>query len=212
MTPRLIAGQKVVVASHNPGKVREIDALLKPYGLEAISAGQLDLPEPDETETMFSGNARLKARAAADASRLPAIADDSGLCVDALDGAPGIFTARWTGPTKQDRVGMERIEHELQMRGAVTPDRRRGHFVCALCVSWPKDDPNFPGHDAIFEGRAFGTLVWPPRGTRGFGYDPMFLAHGMTGTYGEIEPDLKHHVSHRAEAFRKLEAALLSRP
>jgi XTP/dITP diphosphohydrolase len=210
MTPRLIKGQKLVVASHNKGKVREIDALLRPYGLEAISAGALNLPEPDETETMFAGNARLKARAAADAANLPAIADDSGLAVDVLDGAPGIFTARWTGPTKSDMVGMERIERELQLRGATTPRQRRAHFVCALCVSWPKSDPKFPGHDAIFEGRAFGTLVWPPRGTRGFGYDPMFLGDGMTGTYGEIEPELKHQVSHRAEAFRKLEAALLA--
>lgn len=207
---RLRRGETVIVASHNAGKVREINALVEPYGLMAISAATLKLAEPDETETMFAGNARLKSRAAADAAGLPAIADDSGLCVDALDGAPGIFTARWTGATKSDAVGMERIQRELDLRGATEPFRRKAHFVCALSVSWPANHGDFPGHDAIFEGRAFGTLVWPPRGARGFGYDPMFQPNGRVETFGEMAPDLKHSISHRAEAFRKLQAALLT--
>jgi XTP/dITP diphosphohydrolase len=200
---RLAKGMRLVVATHNPGKVREINDLIGPFGLDAVSAGELGLAEPDETGTMFASNARIKARAAADAAGLPALADDSGLCVDALDGAPGIFSARWGGPQKDFAVAMARVERELQLRGAVVPEQRRAHFVSALCLSWPG------GTDEIFEGRVFGSLIWPPRGTRGFGYDPMFVPDGMTASFGEMEPLAKHAISHRARAFEKFVAACL---
>ena len=202
MTRRLDRGSSLIVATHNPGKVREINDLIAPYGLTAVSAGDLRLPEPDETGSMFASNARIKARAAADAAKLPALADDSGLCVDALDGAPGIFSARWGGPAKDFSAAMARVERELQRRGATLPGQRRAHFVSALCLSWPD------GEDRIFEGRAFGTLVWPPRGTKGFGYDPMFVPDGFDITFGEMDPDEKHAMSHRARAFEKLVATL----
>jgi XTP/dITP diphosphohydrolase len=191
---------RLVIASHNSGKVREIAALLAPYGLDVVSAAELDLPEPDETGTSFIANAELKARAAADLSGLPALADDSGLCVEALGGDPGIFSARWAGETKDFAAAMARIHNLLE---AQPPEAGRdAHFVCALSLCWPD------GHIESFEGRADGALVWPPRGNRGFGYDPMFLPHGRTETYGEMDPDAKHAISHRAEAFAKLVAAL----
>jgi XTP/dITP diphosphohydrolase len=197
-TPRkLIRGMKLVVATHNPGKVIEINALIAPYGLEAVSAGALGLPEPDETGTMFASNARLKSRAAADAAKLPALADDSGLCVDALDGAPGIFSARWGGAKKDFNAAMARVQRELELRGATLPPDRTAHFVSALSLSWPD------GEDQIFEGRAFGEVVWPPRGTLGFGYDPMFLPDGEELTFGEMDPVAKDKMSHRAKAFEK---------
>ncbi len=193
------SGGKLVVASHNAGKLREIAALLAPYGVEAVSAGELGLPEPEETETSFIGNARLKAKAAAEASGLPALADDSGLSVAALDGAPGIYSARWAGPDKDFGFAMKRVWSELEAKQA--PEPRKGAFHCALALVWPD------GEEAIFEGIVEGDLLWPPRGTRGFGYDPMFLPEGESETYGEMEPERKHASSHRARAFRQLVAA-----
>jgi XTP/dITP diphosphohydrolase len=190
---RKFSGGQLVIASHNSGKVREIADLLAPYGADAVSAGQLGLPEPDETGTSFVENARLKAQAAATATGLPALADDSGLAVEALGGQPGIFSARWAGPTRDFRVAMRRVERSLAGR----PDRR-AHFVCALVLAWPD------GHDESFEGFVHGTLVWPARGEKGFGYDPMFLPNGHALTFGEMEAHAKHEISHRAAAFRLL--------
>jgi XTP/dITP diphosphohydrolase len=192
---RRCEGGRLVVASHNPGKVREIGDLLRPFGFKAVSAGELGLPEPEETGTTFPENAELKARAAALAARLPALADDSGLVVPAVGGAPGVYSARWAGPEKDFRVAMERVQREL----GGSPDRR-ACFICALAMAWPD------GHVESFEGRVDGTLVWPPRGSRGFGYDPMFLPEGGTLTFGEMEPDAKHQISHRARAFAQLTA------
>ena len=196
---------KLVIATHNPGKLAEMRELLAPHGIEAISAGELRLAEPEETGDTFQANALIKAVAAAEASRLPAFADDSGLAVDALDGAPGIFSARWAGPTKDFTAAMTRIERLLQERGATAPDQRRAHFVSALCVAWPD------GHVEQVEARADGILVWPPRGTAGFGYDPMFMPDGFTRTFGEMTSIEKHGLpplglglSHRARAFVKL--------
>ena len=191
---------KLVIASHNPGKVREIKALLGPYGIEPVSAAELDLPEPEETGVTFVANAELKALQAADLSGLPALADDSGLCVEALNGDPGIFSARWAGETKDFAVAMQRVEDKL---AALPPETGRdAHFVCALALAWPD------GHVEWFEGRADGVLVWPPRGEHGFGYDPMFVPHGHDVTYGEMDPEAKHAMSHRADAFRQLVAAV----
>ena len=184
-----------MVASHNAGKVREIKDLLAPFGIEAISAADLDLAEPEETETSFAGNARLKALAAARASGLPALSDDSGLAVEALDGAPGIHSARWAGPDKDFALAMRNVEERLQAKGATSPGERHAHFTCALCLAWPD------GEAQVFEGRIDGALVWPPRGTRGFGYDPVFLPEGEGETFGEMEPQRKHAMSHRARAF-----------
>ena len=203
MTRRLHKGMRLVVATHNPGKVREINDLIRPYGLDAVSAGDLGLPEPDETGTMFASNARLKSRAAADAAGLPALADDSGICIDALDGAPGIFSARWGGPKKDFAAAMARVERELALRGATAPGQRRAHFVSALSLSWPGGD------DQIFEGRAFGHVVWPPRGNQGFGYDPMFVPDDGHATFGEMQPEAKHAISHRARAFEAFMKACL---
>ena len=164
-----------MIATHNPGKLAEMRELLAPYGIDATSAGELGLPEPDETGMTFRDNARIKAEAAAKATGLPAFADDSGLAVDALGGAPGIHSARWAGPDKNFSRAMAKIEDKLQAAGATTPDRRKAHFVSALCVAWPD------GHVEDFEARVDGTLVWPPRGDQGFGYDPMFLPDGHTG-------------------------------
>jgi XTP/dITP diphosphohydrolase len=196
---------KLVIATHNPGKLAEMRELLAPHGIEAISAGELGLAEPEETGETFQANARNKAVAASGASRLPAFADDSGLAVDALDAAPGIFSARWAGPTKDFTAAMTRIERLLQERGATAPDQRRAHFVSALCVAWPD------GHVEEVEARADGVLVWPPRGTAGFGYDPMFMPEGFTRTFGEMTSIEKHGLpplglglSHRARAFVKL--------
>lgn len=215
MTHKLLPG-KLVIASHNEGKVREIRELLGPYGIEPVSAAELDLPEPDETGVTFIDNADLKARAAADLSGLPALADDSGLCVEALGDRPGIFSARWAivdphvdpaadpghveGP-RDFNFAMRRVNDELESLGEDVS--RDAHFVCALAVCWPD------GHSEWFEGRVDGTLVWPPRGGRGFGYDPMFAPAGRAETFGEMDPAEKHAMSHRADAFRKLVAALL---
>ena len=193
---RLLAPGRLVLATHNPGKVVELAELLGPHGLDVVSAGSLGLPEPDETETTFIGNARLKALAAATASGLPAIADDSGLCVDALDGAPGIYSARWAGPGKDFSVAMARVNDELGDKP------RTAHFICALCVAWPD------GHTETVEGRVDGALVWPPRGANGFGYDPMFLMDGQRQTYGEMTRAEKEADNHRARAFRQLVALL----
>ncbi len=199
---RRLGPGKLVIASHNQGKVREIAALLGPFGIEPVSAAALDLPEPEETGTSFADNADLKARLAADLSGLPALADDSGLCVDALEGRPGIHSARWAGPDRDFRIGMERIWEEVLAKG---PEAGRdAHFVCALAVAWPND-----GQCENFEGRVYGQLVWPPRGDKGFGYDPMFQPIGHDETFGEMDPAAKHAMSHRADAFRKLVAALV---
>ena len=215
MTHKLLPG-RLVIASHNEGKVREIRELLGPYGIEPVSAAELDLPEPDEIGTTFIDNADLKARAAADLSGLPALADDSGLCVEALGDRPGIFSARWAladpsvpaaaGPgevsgERDFNRAMAKVQAELEV---LEPDAsRNAHFVCALAVCWPD------GHSEWFEGRVDGTLVFPPRGTNGFGYDPIFVPAGGTRSFGEIDPAEKHAMSHRADAFRKLVAALL---
>jgi len=195
--PRRFSEDTLVVASHNPGKVREIADLLAPFGLKrVVSAGDLGLPEPEETGATFIANAELKARAAASASGHPALADDSGLEVAALNGAPGIYSARWAGPGKDFAVAMERVQTELG--GAVD---RSANFTCALCLAWPD------GHVETVEGRVFGDLVWPPRGDRGFGYDPVFRPSGHRLTFAEMEPGAKHAMSHRAAAFRQLVAA-----
>ena len=204
---------KVVVATHNPGKLREMRELLAPYGIEAVSAGELGLPEPDETGTMFAENAAIKAHAAARAAGSSAFADDSGLCVDALDGAPGLFSARWAGAAKDFSAAMVRVEGELQRRGARQPGERRAHFVSALVLAWPD------GHEELFEGRVHGILVWPPRGEKGFGYDPMFEPDGHARTFGQMAAQEKHGItwateggqalSHRARAFIELAAVCL---
>ncbi|MDG2535122.1 RdgB/HAM1 family non-canonical purine NTP pyrophosphatase [Sphingomonas sp. HITSZ_GF] len=192
---------KLVIASHNAGKVREIRELLGPFGVEPVSAAELDLPEPEETGTTFVANAKLKALQAADLSGLPALADDSGLCVEALNNDPGIFSARWAGPSKDFGVAMQLVEDKL---AALPPETSRdAHFICALALAWPD------GHVEWFEGRVDGTLVWPPRGTQGFGYDPVFLPEGHQETFGEMEPAAKHAMSHRADAFRQLVSAVL---
>ncbi len=196
MVRRIVPGERLVIASHNPGKVAEIDALLSPYGVEALGAGTLGLPEPEETGATFEANAELKARAAAEASGLLALADDSGLVVPALGGAPGIYSARWAGPTKDFRIAMERVQRELGSKD------RRAHFVAVLALAWPPTDHG--GEIASFRGEVHGRLTWPPRGERGFGYDPIFLPEGYDLTFGEIDPDLKHRISHRARAFEKL--------
>jgi XTP/dITP diphosphohydrolase len=209
---RQVAG-RLVIATHNPGKLREMRELLAPYGIDAVSAGELGLAEPDETGASFRDNARIKAVAAAAASNGPAFSDDSGLVVDALDGAPGIHSARWAGPGKDFAAAMQRVDQLLRERGATRPEQRTAHFVSALCVAWPDY------HIEEFEARVDGTLVWPPRGTLGFGYDPMFLPDGHARTFGEMPAEEKHSLpprgkglSHRARAFRKLaEACLRSR-
>ena len=201
---------RVVIATHNPGKLAEMRELLSPYGVEAASAGELGLAEPDETGTTFAENARIKAVAATEASNLPAFADDSGLAVDALNGQPGIHSARWAGPSKDFAGAMQEVDKQLRDRGATSPEQRRAQFISALCVAWPD------GHTEEFEARVDGTLVWPPRGTRGFGYDPMFLPEGFDRTFGEMESVEKHGLpprgrglSHRARAFVKLAEACL---
>ena len=194
----LTRGDRLVVASHNPGKVREIEDLLRPFGIVAVGAAALGLPEPEETETTFAGNARVKAEAASRASGLPALADDSGLCVSALKGDPGVYSARWAGPGKDFGVAMARVEKEL----GGNPDRH-AMFVCALALAAPGEETQ------VFEGRVFGSLTFPPRGNKGFGYDPIFLPEGGRFTFGEMDPDDKHAISHRAKAFAKFSAAVL---
>ncbi|HXM00903.1 MAG TPA: RdgB/HAM1 family non-canonical purine NTP pyrophosphatase [Rhizomicrobium sp.] len=191
----LARGTTLVLATHNKGKLREIAELLAPFGLIVKSAGELGLPEPDETETTFAGNAALKARAATDATGLIALADDSGLAVAALDGAPGIYSARWAGAQSDFAFAMARIERELKAKDAKDYSAK---FVCALALTAPNAEAE------IFEGEASGHLVFPPRGDRGFGYDPIFVMDGMRETFGEIDPALKHSISHRAKAFAKL--------
>ena len=186
-------GERLIIASHNQGKVREIAELLAPFDLSPISAAELGLPEPEETGISFAENAALKALAAAHGAGLTALADDSGLVVSALDGRPGIYSARWAGPNGDFMHAMTRVERELT--GQVD---RSAYFFCALCLAWPD------GKTALFEGRVDGTLVWPPRGDHGFGYDPMFLPDGHGLTFGELAPTQKHDISHRARAFRSL--------
>lgn len=197
MTRRFVGG-RLVIASHNEGKVREIGALLEPFGAETVSARALGLPEPEETEDTFVGNARIKAHAAAQASGLPALSDDSGLMVDALDGDPGVYTANWAEtPTGRDfPLAMRKVWSLLEGKGAAEP--RKAKFCCTLCLAWPD------GFDVVVEGTVEGRLVWPMRGSQGFGFDPMFLPNGERETFGEMEPERKHAMSHRAAAFEKL--------
>lgn len=192
---KLPRGSILIVASHNPGKVREIKALLGPHGIEPVGAGELGLPEPEETGATFAANAELKARAAADAGNHPALADDSGLWVDALDGAPGIYSARWAGPAKDFKIAMARVEKELLERKARDFSAK---FVCALSLALPH------GEIKTFQGEIHGHLIFPPKGDRGFGYDPIFVADGFEQTFGEIDPHVKNAMSHRARAFEKL--------
>lgn len=207
MTHRKLPPGRLVIASHNAGKVREIRALLEPYGIEPVSAGDLGLPEPEETGTTFAENALLKAHAAAQGSGLPALADDSGLCVAALGGAPGVYTADWAekqphegGPGRDWYMAMGKVEGKL---AELSPDAdRSAYFTCTLALAWPD------GHAELFEGRAHGTLAWPPRGTMGFGYDPVFVPLGRGQSFAELDPAEKHAISHRADAFRKLVEAV----
>jgi XTP/dITP diphosphohydrolase len=208
---RAIIG-RLVIATHNPGKLAEMRGLLEPFKVDAVSAGDLGIPEPEETGTTFGENARLKAEAASQATQLPAFADDSGLVVEALGGAPGIYSARWAGPERDFRMAMEKVNQGLAAQGAVTPDARQAHFIAALCVAWPD------GHVEEFEGRVDGAVIWPPRGDEGFGYDPMFLPDGESLTFGEMKSDEKHRLppagrglSHRARAFLKLAEACLGK-
>jgi XTP/dITP diphosphohydrolase len=202
----------VVIATHNPGKLREMRELLAPYGIDTQFAAELRLPEPDETGKSFADNARIKALAAARASEKPAFADDSGLVIDALDGEPGINSARWAGPDKDFRAAMNRVQTLLIERGAKTPEQRRAHFVAALCLAWPD------GHVEDFEGRVDGVAVWPPRGDKGFGYDPLFRPDSFDRTFGQMSAEEKHGLppqgqglSHRARAFLKLADACLTK-
>ena len=197
-------GMQLVVASHNAGKVWEIKQLIAPFGLDAISAGELDLPEPEETETTFRGNAGLKAVAAAKASGRPALADDSGLEVACLGGAPGIYSARWAGPQKDFAIAMRKVAEEVTQRHGWAAPGPRANFTCALCLAWPD------GETELFEGRVDGVLVWPARGGQGFGYDPMFQPDGEDQTFGEMEPARKHSMSHRARAFELFRAEKLA--
>jgi XTP/dITP diphosphohydrolase len=202
--PRL-GSEKLVIATHNAGKLKEIAALLAPYGVQCVSAGELDLPEPEETGTTFAENALIKARAAAEAAQLPALADDSGLCIDALQGRPGVYTADWAErrhfegePGRDWFMAMGKVEGLLCELGPDTD--RSAHFACVLALAWPD------GSSAVYEGRVQGTLTWPPRGKLGFGYDPVFVPQGGRLTFAEIDPEDKHRISHRADAFAKLVA------
>lgn len=198
---RRFAGGKLVVASHNAGKVREIRELLTPFSADVMSAAELKLPEPDETGTTFIANAELKAHAAARASGFPSLADDSGMAVDILGGDPGIYSARWAGPDKNFARAMAGIEQMVRAKEAVSGENRTAHFICVLALAWPD------GHVEHFTGDLKGHLAFPPRGAKGFGYDPMFIADGETMTFGEMDQDAKHAISHRAMAFRQLVAA-----
>jgi len=199
MARKLASGSRLVLASHNPGKLREIEALVRPHGIDVVSAGTLGLPEPVEDAPDFAGNARIKAKAAATASGLPALSDDSGFCVAALGGEPGVLSARWAGPAKDFSAAMSAVNRRI---GDAAD--RRAWFVAALCLAWPD------GHTETFIGRVDGTAVWPPRGDRGFGYDPMFMPVGGTQTFGEMEPDTKHAISHRARAFAQVLASCVA--
>ncbi len=202
--PRL-GGGKLVIATHNAGKLKEIAALLAPYGMECVSAGELGLPEPEETGTTFTENALLKARAAAEAAQLPALADDSGMCVDALQGRPGVYTADWAerqrfegDPGRDWYMAMGKVEGLLCELGPNAD--RSAHFACVLAIAWPD------GASAVYEGVVKGSLTWPPRGKLGFGYDPAFVPTGSAQTFAELDPEVKHRISHRADAFAKLVA------
>ncbi len=198
---RVFREPRLIVASHNPGKVKEIGDLIRPFGIEAISAGDLGLPEPEETGDSFRANAQLKARAAAQASGEPALADDSGLAVPALGGAPGIYSARWAGPEKDFAVAIGRVEIALKEAEATDAS---AYFVCGLALAWPDGDMHYE------EGRVNGTLTFPPRGSHGFGYDPIFVPDGYDVTFGEMDPAKKHEISHRADAFAKLTRAVFA--
>jgi len=201
--PRLKRGDRLVVASHNPGKVWEINQLLAPHGLEAVAAAEAGLTEPDETEPTFAGNAKAKALIAARHAQLPALADDSGLEVDGLNGAPGIYSARWAGPDRDFSIAMQRVHDELAARGAWEGAPPRANFTSVLCLAWPD------GATELFEGKVYGYLIWPPRGTNGFGYDPIFVADGEKLTFGEMEPANKYAISHRTRAFHNFKRACL---
>jgi XTP/dITP diphosphohydrolase len=201
---RLERGSRLVVASHNKGKVWEINQLISPFGLAAISAGELGLTEPEETETTFQGNALLKARFAAEGSGLPALADDSGLEIDALEGAPGVYSANWAGPTKDFTIAMRAVHDALEKKGAWKGAQPHANFISVLCLAWPGGEHRF------FEGKVHGQLVWPPRGGNGFGYDPMFVPEGHGETFGEMEPAGKYAISHRTRAFEKFKAECLA--
>ena len=210
MSQRVLKPGRLLVASHNKGKIREINELLAPYGFDVVSAQDLKLPEPEETGTTFEANAELKAVAAAKASGLPSLADDSGFCVAALDGDPGIYSARWAGPEKDFAMAMRIIEEKLQQKGATSDADRRGTFVAVLCLAWPD------GETVFFRGEVEGQVVWPPRGELGFGYDPVFMPDGHTRTFGEMTSAEKHGwtegepaLSHRARAFELFSKACL---
>ncbi|WP_346893063.1 RdgB/HAM1 family non-canonical purine NTP pyrophosphatase [uncultured Roseibium sp.] len=210
MSHRKLEPGRLVVASHNKGKIREINELLAPYGFDVVSAGDLDLPEPEETGLTFEANAELKAVAAATASGLPSLADDSGFCAEALGGDPGIYSARWAGPDKDFAMAMRNVEEKLQQTGATVPEKRRGSFVAVLCLAWPD------GHREFFRGEVEGQIVWPPRGEKGFGYDPMFQPDGHERTFGEMTSEEKHGwskdaeaLSHRSRAFQLFSKACL---
>jgi XTP/dITP diphosphohydrolase len=190
-----LTGEKIVIATHNKGKLEEFRQIFAPHGVNAVSAGELGLAEPAETENTFQGNARIKALAAMQASGMIAMADDSGLCVDALKGDPGVYTADWAGPSRDWSMAMRLVEEKLQAAGASTPEQRRGAFMCMLCVIWPD------GTERFYEGRAPGHLVWPPRGKLGHGYDPVFMPDGENQTFSEMEHDYKNRISHRARAL-----------
>ena len=209
MTHRKLLPGKLVIASHNVGKIREIRALLAPFGIEPVSADELGLAEPEEIGTSFAENALLKAHASAHGAGMPALADDSGLCVAALGGAPGVYTADWAeteifegGPGRDWYMAMGKVEGKLAELGPATD--RSAYFVCTLAIAWPD------GHQEVFEGRVDGNLTWPPRGTLGFGYDPVFVPQGRSATFAELDPAEKHAMSHRADAFRKLVEACLA--
>jgi XTP/dITP diphosphohydrolase len=203
MTGRLKRGDRLVVASHNPGKVWEINQLIGPYGLDAVSAGHLGLEEPAETELTFEGNARLKGLYAAKRSGMPALADDSGIEIDALGGAPGVHTADWAGPNRDFAIAMQRAHDQLVARTGWTGAPVRANFISVLCLAWPD------GTAEVFEGKVYGHVVWPPRGDNGFGYDPIFVADGQKLTFGEMEPADKYAISHRTRAFVAFKRACL---
>ncbi len=197
-------GDTLVVATHNPGKIREIEALVGPHGLSVTTVGALGLPEPEETGTTFEENATIKAVAAAEASGHPSLADDSGVCVDALGGDPGVYSADWAGPGKDFAPAMQRVEDGLKAAGADTPEKRTARFVSVLCLAWPG------GGTEYYRGEVTGRMVWPPRGNNGFGYDPMFVPDGFDKTYGELTSAEKHGMSHRARAFAAFAKARLA--
>ena len=195
---RKLTGHRIVIATHNKGKLEEFAQLFKPHGVITQSAGALSLPEPEETEDTFRGNAKIKAQSAMRHSGQIAIADDSGLCVDALGGAPGVYTADWAGPSRDWMQAMRLVEEKLQAAGATSPEQRKAQFKCTLCVMWPD------GHVRYYEGVAPGQLVWPPRGTLGHGYDPVFVPDGQTQTFAEMSHDAKNAISHRGRALELL--------